>query len=853
MNKHSQYNADRLETIRRAKNRTARLTWTINIAAAALFVLLTVALLDYWLLLPWPARAANAALLTGLGVFWATRLWRLIRRPANLKAAALELEARRPELGCVVSTAAEYLTGERSATQDYEPELVDALQEQAAKKLLLIETRWYRTQMVQTASVLAGALAVMVVFLAIAPAGWVALRRSLWPWTPAAYTRIEVEPGNVEIPEGRDQEITTRFKGRPPKHPQLYWRTGNNPHWQQASLTMPDQGTYVHPLKNLRGTIQYRVAANDVVSPDYEITTFIPPEIKHLAIQVDYPAYTKQKSVEERTPNPSVVRGSHLTFRVTASGQIDTARLRFANQPGIELKRNEKDEWTTSFTARKDAYYWIELTDKKGRKSGNEKPYHLTVLPDEPPDVQVFSPGMDIRADATNKIPLKISVADDFGVGEVKLIFHKVNQTEQSIVCVKQGANDKDVTATAEIDLSPLQLKEYELVAYHAEAADNNTLDGPGIGKSPVYFIEYTTKEKALSQCNGGNGQKINLLETQKQIIAATTVVKENEIESRFPDIAAIQRQTKAYAQIFQNSFLLSVSPPEARSEFAAAITSMDGATKALDSLRRPAALRAEDETLEHLYQATRLLPELEAGMCRGQGNCIKIVLEAIEKLKESQKKQREEQLSTLINQAKRLAQAQAKLNDLYRAAQDPNSPQQDSEKTAASQDKKNGARPGQGGRPRQGHPNEPARAEGGQPNDGERREARNGEGEKQDNESLTQSGPDQKQLGDEANELASKLRELSGKDPRVSNRYSRDMREIAAHLDQAAQYTVERNFHSAGIEGGFGLSGLTRLISALEVLYQDNPRATDLAAEEYPKEYEKWIAEYLRKLSYEE
>ena len=61
MNKHSQYTTDRLETIRRAKNRTERLTWTITIVTAVLLVLLTVALIDYWLLLPLPARAGGAA------------------------------------------------------------------------------------------------------------------------------------------------------------------------------------------------------------------------------------------------------------------------------------------------------------------------------------------------------------------------------------------------------------------------------------------------------------------------------------------------------------------------------------------------------------------------------------------------------------------------------------------------------------------------------------------------------------------------------------------------------------------------------------------------------------------------
>src|SRR5439155_26748300 len=121
---------------------------------------------------------------------------------------------------------------------------------------------------------------------------------------------------------------------------------------------------------------------------------------------------------------------SRLTFRISASGQIENARLRFANQPAVELKRTTDDEWTASWAAKKDAFYWVELTDQKGRKGGNESPFYLSVLPDVPPHVVILNPGMDIRADATNKIPLKISVADDFGIGDVRRFFRKVNKPE---------------------------------------------------------------------------------------------------------------------------------------------------------------------------------------------------------------------------------------------------------------------------------------------------------------------------------------------------------------------------------------------------------------------------------------
>jgi hypothetical protein len=144
MNKHSQYNADRLETARRAKDRARRLAWVAALCATALGLILVAALVDDWWLLPLAGRIAGVGLLALLAVCGLARLILFMLHPSSAKEVALDLEAQRPELGCVVSTAAEYLSGERTASQEYEPELVEALQEQAAKRLLLVETHYYK-------------------------------------------------------------------------------------------------------------------------------------------------------------------------------------------------------------------------------------------------------------------------------------------------------------------------------------------------------------------------------------------------------------------------------------------------------------------------------------------------------------------------------------------------------------------------------------------------------------------------------------------------------------------------------------------------------------------------------------
>jgi hypothetical protein len=514
----------------------------------------------------------------------------------------------------------------------------------------------------------------------------------------------------------------------------------------------------------------------------------------------------------------------------------------FTNQPPIELTLNSNDQWTAGLTAHTSSDYRIELTDRAGRKGGNEAPYHLVVVPDEPPQVDIVDPQADVRAAPTNKVPLRISASDDFAVSGIKLVFHKLGEPEKAVICDATNLNEPEATARAEIDLTPLNLQPYELVAYHAEASDNNTLDGPGIGKSPVYFIEVTTNDEPVSESHS-QGQKINLLQLEKQIIAATTAAPEERIRETLPKVAAVQRQTRDYAETFKNtSPVLAAAPPQARVEFDAALNSMAGAITSLDQLQSSPALASEEDALKHLYQAAGLFPELKPCMCNCTG--IKIVAEAIEKKKKEEQKKREQELPKVIAQARKVAAAQAQLNGLYRksAGEAP---------SRAAQS--NSPRQGQNASGGRGEPSRDGNAPATNPpavnqDEAETTDSRD-DGQKQ---FAAAPSEEQKKLAEQASELAAKLRELAGSDPRVSSRHSQRMSDVASDMRRAGDFLAANNSHAAEDTGRLAWNQLEEIVGALEVLSNDQPHASEAAAEQYPKEYGQQISDYLRALSYQ-
>src|SRR2546423_590587 len=156
---------------------------------------------------------------------------KLRRRPTSMKEAALDTEAERPDLGCVISTAAEYTSGERTVTHEYEPELVAALEDQAAQNLKHAQVS-YGERMLRPAGFLAFALLSLLLFAALAPVAFTALKRTVSPWSKETYTKVEVRPGSMDVAVGSDADITNFFSGRIPKNPAPHLRLKHQNAWQ---------------------------------------------------------------------------------------------------------------------------------------------------------------------------------------------------------------------------------------------------------------------------------------------------------------------------------------------------------------------------------------------------------------------------------------------------------------------------------------------------------------------------------------------------------------------------------------------------------------------------------------------
>ncbi len=824
MNTHANYVADRLRNLIRQRVALFRARQALAgiIGLAAILALL--ATLDFVWVLPratrWGGLALAVVLVTVLGL-WARRKW-----PASCsqKQAALELESRRDELGVLVSTSTDYSEAIVKAEAVGTLESVRRLHREAAKRLLQVEGGFYRRVFRLTLAVGLFVVTLAAILLKTVPNFRLALERVLLPGASLAYTRFHVVPGNITAAEGSSVKVSGVIRGRFLDQARIEWRKPTQ-EWNVAAVTPDSRGRFAFALLAETPRILYRLSAGPSHSATYRIGVFSPAKLEDREWSVRLPKYTARPPFQASGEDLEVLRGSDVTLTARFSKPIRNARIRFEDQATIPFAQGPvPTQWLLHFTAKKRHQYWIDFVDMQGRSQSTDEPGELDVMRDEAPTVAIITPGMDIRAKPEQKPKIEVAAEDDYGVREVKLVFQKLTDPEQERVIKLGKPSEQDQTAVTRLDLAPLKLKPYELVAYHAEASDFNDLDGPGIGKSPVYFMEYTTNEMILSRKNG-SCNKLNLLDLEKDVIAATTAAGQAE-KGKLAEIGSAQQRVIELANIYEKGYRLAAAPEAARREFATAKDNMRQVVSILNEGKRKPAIGKEEEVLAGLYRVVELLPPLQEGMCNGHCQGQKIVLEAIEKLKERQQLQRNQTLKTLLHLAERMKQIQKLLNAQY-ARTNQASQQAEGDVEAKTQARR--------ATPKANSLSRPPAAE------------------------LRRLAGEQQQVADTLGDMLKRLQELAGRGAKQALKVGEPLKKARDALSQAAKALNElvsrfdhHSYRSVGVYGFSGYSFLGDFSKQLAALMLKQDASTETAVETVPPVYQAAVSEYLRRLSFE-
>jgi hypothetical protein len=492
--------------------------------AGSMIALLAVVALDN-LAHPGPAgRLVLACLLWGtvgtLSIRLFLRRWLEDRRDDFFAAL---VEERYPELNNRFINALQLGRGQQFGS----PRLIEAIIRDAAGATADLEiAECLDMRRTKRAALLALAALVLITSYGVAmgPRFGNGLARVLLPLAdipPYTLTYLDekaVRPGDVRVPEGDPLTIEAKVSGVVPAAAQLVRRTGteawNKPEFMQADREASATFRYIVPP--ITESFTYYVAAGDGRSREYRVEMIKRPRVESLVIRYAPPAYTALPP-HPLTNNERAISGldgSRIDVEIHASkplkeaslltqageliplesdgdGQVCHGSFLLATR-GIKLPPGVSGQLVQAPTR-----YQAKLLDTDGFENLDPVWRPITLVVDQPPTVAITTPGRDVQARPDAALPLTVEAKDDYGLGEVRLLYRVNEETTVRELAhfPHNGPPQVQTTDAYPWVLARSSLKAGDRVQFWATAVDRNTLTGPGQAESRHFSLFVLTPE----------------------------------------------------------------------------------------------------------------------------------------------------------------------------------------------------------------------------------------------------------------------------------------------------------------------------------------------------------------------
>jgi len=447
----------------------------------------------------WVARATVGLAVVLFGYFV---VWPIVRMP-RLHQLAAEI-GRRKDLQEMVRAGFEF-SQDDAASRKYSPELVKEVIRQAVEKLSGLQVRaiFLNRRDVALAPL---ALAGLVVLLGIAvfkpsivtEAG----RRVFSPEEMAALphrSNIYAQPGNTTVLAGSNVTVSGLDLGRTDMEVEIaynlssdFWKSEPTTRTPGVSFADGAFDRYDYTFKDIRNTTSYRFEVGDYTSPTYTITVVHEPILTDVRVTLTPPSYTGEDAttLDQSAGNIQTLEGTKVKVEARCNNPLRAAWVQFDDKPRQPVPFTGRDI-AFDFAALTDGRYRVLLEDSLGFSTRDPLTYTVEVFQDRPPTVDVLEPGADMAMPRAQTIDLGFVAADDYGLSRASLNWRKVGDENFRAHNLPLGGqrSKREVAIAHRWDLSGVRLFPGNSIEYFVEVADNNTVTGPGVGRSDVYRL----------------------------------------------------------------------------------------------------------------------------------------------------------------------------------------------------------------------------------------------------------------------------------------------------------------------------------------------------------------------------
>lgn len=471
-------------------------------------------------------------------------VWPLARRVSD-ERVALYLEEREPTLGGRVLAAVEL--GREPGTPagaGTSAALVERLVRSAVESCRRVDDgrRVERQALWRSSGLVAGTTAASFVFFLAGPAFLHTTAPVLLdPWKKPEVANpysIHVEPGDVTVAVGSDLEVTAALENFDAADVDLVLRSGEGEwtRWsmlrQDASSEPPPSGDAAEPVYSLlvfdlHEPTQYFVESSGVSSAVFQIEVKELPYVEDIHLTYRFPAYTGLDPVEQPgSGDVAALVGTEVRLDVTPTFPVPGGAIEIEGAGRIPLAVAADGRLAGSFTVGEPGTYRI-LLDSEGDGPVVASPdYVIDPVDDQPPTLILAEPGRDVQVTSLEEVVTEVRAQDDYGVALVELVYSVNGGDEETAKLYAGRPGRKDFGGTHTFYLEDYGLVPGDLVSYYARASDAFGDPRSHETYSDIYFLEVRPFERNYRQADqGGQPGRMGgseLSEQQRMIISAT-------------------------------------------------------------------------------------------------------------------------------------------------------------------------------------------------------------------------------------------------------------------------------------------------------------------------------------------
>ena len=325
---------------------------------------------------------------------------------------------------------------------------------------------------------------------------------------PPARFYFEIYPSNTELTKGKNVDFVIKVKGEIPKKIFLLTREESQTNFEEHEIQKDSLGEYKFSIQQLRSTLFYYAAAEDIKSEEYQIKVIDRPVIRSLDVKIISPGYANIPVLEQKdNGNVSALVGSNVEISLLSNKELKSAHIEFEDTTTAELKV-QGNLVKGLFRIRKDNSYIIVLNDLSDNNNLQPVRYYIKALYDSNPAIELIYPKQDVNLANDSRVPIEVKVNDDYGFSKLILNYkltssrYEPAQEKFSKIEISIDKKIKEQIVDHIWNLTQLNPAVNDVYSFYIEVFDNDNVSGPKSAKTQIINIRVPSLDEILANAD---------------------------------------------------------------------------------------------------------------------------------------------------------------------------------------------------------------------------------------------------------------------------------------------------------------------------------------------------------------